>query len=58
MPDAGTVRNALYFWNNLGVLRSLPDDDLWRLVEEIDERAGGATEGAAHGASLVSLHFF
>ncbi|GAA5841306.1 hypothetical protein JCM9279_000610 [Rhodotorula babjevae] len=48
VPDAGTVRNALYFWNNLGVLRSLPDDDLWRLVEEVDERTGGATEGAAH----------
>ncbi|GAA5889699.1 hypothetical protein JCM8208_001101 [Rhodotorula glutinis] len=48
VPDAATVRNALYFWNNLGVLRSLPDDDLWRLVEEVDEREGGATEGAAH----------
>ncbi|BGP47200.1 hypothetical protein JCM10450v2_003052 [Rhodotorula kratochvilovae] len=36
VADAGTVRNALYFWNNLGVLRALPED-LWRLVEEESE---------------------
>ncbi|GAA5986672.1 hypothetical protein JCM10908_003852 [Rhodotorula pacifica] len=33
VTDASTVRNALYFWNNLGVLGSMPDD-MWRLLEE------------------------
>ncbi|GAA6046446.1 hypothetical protein JCM3770_004928 [Rhodotorula araucariae] len=47
VPDAGTVRNALYFWNNLGVLRALPDD-LWRLVEEVRDGTASERNAVAH----------
>lgn len=50
VTDLGTVRNALYFWNNLGVLANLPGDDLWRLVEEVGKEEG-AGKGAVHGES-------
>ncbi|KWU47479.1 hypothetical protein RHOSPDRAFT_30906 [Rhodotorula sp. JG-1b] len=33
VTDVGTIRNALYFWNNLGVLGGMADD-MWRLLEE------------------------
>lgn len=54
------MRNALYFWNNLGVVRALApsagaEEELWRLVEEVGaEGEGGAGEGqgVAHGVSL------
>ncbi len=42
--DSGLVRNGLYFWNNLGVLKALPADE-WRLLEEKD---AGTEAGAAH----------
>ncbi|GJN89751.1 hypothetical protein Rhopal_002740-T1 [Rhodotorula paludigena] len=47
VTDLGTVRNALYFWNNLGVLANLPGDDLWRLVEEVGKEEGTGM-GAVH----------
>ncbi|SCV70983.1 BQ2448_3745 [Microbotryum intermedium] len=40
--DIVAIRNVLYFWNNHGVLKSLPDDE-WELLEFVD----AATEKAA-----------
>ncbi|SCZ98465.1 BZ3500_MvSof-1268-A1-R1_Chr7-1g09159 [Microbotryum saponariae] len=40
--DTVAIRNVLYFWNNHGVLKSLPDDE-WKLLEFTD----AATEKAA-----------
>ncbi|BGP15265.1 hypothetical protein JCM10213_007046 [Rhodosporidiobolus nylandii] len=51
LPDPSLARNALYFWSNLSVLRSLPsseangETDLWRLIEHAS--AVGAGEGEA-----------
>ncbi|GAA5869819.1 hypothetical protein JCM3774_000505 [Rhodotorula dairenensis] len=45
--DAGAVRNALYFWNNLGVLSSMPDD-MWRLLEEQAAPSSNAAPAPAH----------
>lgn len=42
--DNGLVRNGLYFWNNLGVLKGLPGDE-WLLLEDKD---AGTEGGAAH----------
>lgn len=39
------IRNGLYFWNNQGVLKSLPEDQ-WKLLEEKDQ---AEEDGAAHG---------
>ncbi|BGP31162.1 hypothetical protein JCM10296v2_002926 [Rhodotorula toruloides] len=49
VADLGTVRNALYYWNNLGVVASMPDD-MWRLVEE---QGGEAETTAATVAHVV-----
>ncbi|PRQ75028.1 Cullin homology [Rhodotorula toruloides] len=49
VADLGTVRNALYYWNNLGVVASMPDDT-WRLVEE---QGGEAETTAATVAHVV-----
>lgn len=50
VTDPGSVRNALYFWHNLGVLASLPDD-LWRLLEERPKESGDAQPATIHGES-------
>ncbi|GAA5937334.1 anaphase promoting complex subunit 2 [Sporobolomyces koalae] len=36
LTDLATVRNALFFWNNLGIVRIMAreDGELWRLVED------------------------
>ncbi|BGP54769.1 hypothetical protein JCM8202_003277 [Rhodotorula sphaerocarpa] len=47
VTDPGSVRNALYFWHNLGVLASLPDD-LWRLLEERPKESGDAQPATIH----------
>jgi anaphase-promoting complex subunit 2 len=46
VPDIALVRNALYFWNNLGVLKNLGDD--WKLLEEVDKNEEPTV---SHGAS-------
>lgn len=53
VTEAGTMRNALYFWSNLGVLASMPDD-LWRLQEEQHAQAGSAEAAPVHGQSTSS----
>ncbi|BGP23807.1 anaphase-promoting complex subunit 2 [Rhodotorula toruloides] len=47
VADLGTVRNALYYWNNLGVVASVPDD-MWRLVEEQGAEEQAAAASIAH----------
>lgn len=46
--DAGAIRNALYFWNNLGVLGSMADD-MWRLLEERAAPSAEAALAPVHG---------
>lgn len=47
--DNALVKNGLYFWNNLGVLKALAGDE-WVLLEEKDE---GTEQGAAHGKPIT-----
>ncbi|GAA5882042.1 hypothetical protein JCM16303_005574 [Sporobolomyces ruberrimus] len=47
LSDLATVRNALFFWNNLGVVMSLPEDQ-WKLVEEQGKEGGNEAEQVAH----------
>jgi len=55
LSDLGTVKNALFFWNNLGVLRSL-EGDSWKLVEEVAKEGEEAKEQVTHGE--LSLYLF
>ncbi|CEQ40634.1 SPOSA6832_02277, partial [Sporobolomyces salmonicolor] len=50
LAELSTVRNGLFFWNNLGVIRSLPDD-MWRLVEERGK--AGEEEGVGGVAHVI-----
>ncbi|GAA5863248.1 hypothetical protein JCM1840_002522 [Sporobolomyces johnsonii] len=50
LADLSIVRNGLFFWNNLGVVRSLPDD-MWRLVEE--QGKAGEEEGVGGVAHVI-----
>ncbi|GAA5893198.1 anaphase promoting complex subunit 2 [Sporobolomyces salmoneus] len=47
LSDLATVRNALFFWNNLGVVKSLPDDQ-WQLAEEQGQETAEESEQVAH----------
>jgi hypothetical protein len=38
----------LFFWNNLGVIKSLPEDQ-WQLVEEQGKEGAEEEEQIAHG---------
>jgi len=55
LSDLGTVKNALFFWNNLGVLRSL-EGDSWKLVEELAKEGEGEKEQVTHG-ELPNIFF-
>lgn len=48
VTDAGTIRNALYFWNNLGVLGGMADD-MWRLLEERAAPLASTGPAPVHG---------
>lgn len=48
VTDAGTIRNALYFWNNLGVLSGMAED-MWRLLEERAAPSASAEPVPVHG---------
>ncbi|GAA5855220.1 hypothetical protein JCM5353_005046 [Sporobolomyces roseus] len=56
LTDLATVRNGLFFWNNLGVVKStttsssssVGDSDLWTLIEEQTEGGGVETDQVAH----------
>lgn len=48
LTDFTAIRNGLYFWNNQGVLKSLPEDQ-WKLLEEKDQ---AEEDAAAHGESV------
>lgn len=62
LTDLATVRNGLFFWNNLGVVKSITtsssssvgDSDLWTLIEEQTEGGGVETDQVAHGEFLSS----
>ena len=47
LADPAAVRNALYFWNNAGVLRNV-EEETWALLEEADKSAEAAV---SHGTS-------
>ncbi|GAA6008966.1 hypothetical protein JCM11491_003850, partial [Sporobolomyces phaffii] len=47
LSDLATVRNGLFFWNNLGVVKSLPDEQ-WQLVEEQTKGGMDSDEQVAH----------
>ena len=51
LTDSTAIKNALYFWNNHGVLKNSSDEN-WRLLEVKDSETDAA---AAHGETRLAL---